>query len=73
MSKRRYSAAKRAREINKAVQARMKGVEVVLEPVNDIPRSANGKFWIQVCNVPQHEIDAVLSLSRSSGIAASSE
>jgi phenylacetate-CoA ligase len=54
-----------AREIIKAVQARMKGVEVILEPVADIPRSANGKFWIQVCNVPQHEIDAVLNLSRN--------
>ncbi len=58
-----------AREIIKAVQARMKGVEVVLEPVGDIPRSANGKFWIQVCNVPQHEIDTVLNLSRNSGMA----
>jgi phenylacetate-CoA ligase len=58
-----------AREIVKAVQARMKGVEVILEPVGDIPRSANGKFWIQVCNVPQHEIDAVLHLSRNPGMA----
>jgi phenylacetate-CoA ligase len=62
-----------AREIIKAVKARMEGVEVVLEPVGDIPRSANGKFWIQVCNVPQHEIDAVLSRSRQSGMAASAE
>ena len=62
-----------ARQIIKAVQARMKGVEVVLEPVTDIPRSANGKFWIQVCNVPQHEIDAVLNQSRSSGRAAATE
>ena len=58
-----------ARDIVKAVQARMKGVEVILEPVTDIPRSANGKFWIQVCNVPQHEIDAVLRLSRESSAA----
>ncbi|HKO61717.1 MAG TPA: AMP-binding protein, partial [Pyrinomonadaceae bacterium] len=58
-----------AREIIRAVQARMKGVEVVLEPVVDIPRSANGKFWIQVCNVPQHEIDAVLHRSRNPGLA----
>ena len=58
-----------ARDIVKAVQARMKGVEVILEPVTDIPRSANGKFWIQMCNVPQHEIDAVLDLSRNSTMA----
>lgn len=58
-----------ARDIVRAVQARMKGVEVILEPVSDIPRSANGKFWIQVCKVPQHEIDAVLDLSRNSGMA----
>ena len=46
----------------------MKDVEVVLEPVGEIPRSANGKFWLQVCKVSQHEIDAVLNLSRSSAM-----
>jgi phenylacetate-CoA ligase len=53
-----------ARAIVKAVQARMKGVQVILEPVSDIPRGANGKFWLQVCKVPDVEIESVLNLSR---------
>jgi phenylacetate-CoA ligase len=53
-----------ARAIVRAVQARMKGVEVILEPVGDIPRGANGKFWLQVCKVPDIEIESVLNLSR---------
>ncbi|HKO98111.1 MAG TPA: hypothetical protein VJU86_14030 [Pyrinomonadaceae bacterium] len=56
--------AESARSIVKAVQARMKGVEVILEPVGEIPRAANGKFWLQVCNVPDAEIQAVLAASR---------
>lgn len=54
-----------ARSIVKGVQARMKGVEVILEPVGEIPRAANGKFWLQVCNVPEAEIQSVLNASRS--------
>ncbi len=54
-----------ARSIVKAVQARMKGVEVILEPVGEIPRAANGKFWLQVCKVPDAEIQSVLNASRS--------
>jgi phenylacetate-CoA ligase len=57
--------AESARSIVKAVQARMKGVEVILEPVGEIPRAANGKFWLQVCQVPEAEIQAVLNASRS--------
>ena len=53
-----------ARAIVRAVQARMKGVQVILEPVGDIPRGANGKFWLQVCKVPDVEIESVLNLSR---------
>lgn len=53
-----------ARDIVKAVQARMNGVEVILEPVDEIPRSANGKFWLQVCKVPANEIQSVLNASR---------
>ena len=53
-----------ARAIVKAVQARMNGVEVILEPVDDIPRGANGKFWLQVCKVPEVEIQSVLDASR---------
>ena len=54
-----------ARAIVKGVQARMEGVQVILEPVGDIPRSANGKFWIQLCNVPTAEIRSALSASRA--------
>jgi phenylacetate-CoA ligase len=54
-----------ARAIVRAVQARMKGVEVILEPVDNIPRGANGKFWLQVCKVPDVEIQSVLNTSRS--------
>jgi phenylacetate-coenzyme A ligase PaaK-like adenylate-forming protein len=62
-----------ARSIIKAVQARLKGVEVILEAVDDIPRSANGKFWIQVCNVPQAEIESVLNSSRNGSPKGSTE
>jgi phenylacetate-CoA ligase len=62
-----------ARSIIKAVQDRLKGVEVILEAVDDIPRSANGKFWIQVCNVPQEDIDAVLNFSRGRSATVSTE
>lgn len=55
-----------ARSIVKAVQARMQGVEVIMEPVDDIPRGANGKFWLQVCKVPQADIDAALAGGRAS-------
>jgi phenylacetate-coenzyme A ligase PaaK-like adenylate-forming protein len=56
-----------ARSIVQGLQARMAGVQVILEPVGDIPRSANGKFWIQVCNVPTAEIRSALNLSRALG------
>ena len=53
-----------ARGIVAAVQMRMKGVEVILEPVEKIERSANGKFRLQVCNLAQAEIDSALSVSQ---------
>lgn len=56
--------AESARSIIDAVQARMKGVQVILEPVGEIPRAANGKFWLQLCKVPEVEIQTVLNLSR---------
>lgn len=56
--------AESARSIVKAVQARMKDVQVILEPVSEIPRAANGKFWLQVCKVPEVEIQSVLDTSR---------
>jgi phenylacetate-CoA ligase len=62
-----------ASSIVKRVQARMEGVEVILEPVDDIPRSANGKFWIQVCNVPTAEIRAALNLSQALAAEQGSE
>jgi len=62
-----------ASSIVKRVQARMTGVQVILEPVDDIPRSANGKFWIQVCNVPSTEIQAALNLSRALAAEPGSE
>jgi len=62
-----------ASAIVKRVQARMEGVQVILEPVADIPRSANGKFWIQVCNVPTAEIRSALNLSRVVAAAQGSE
>ncbi len=54
-----------ARAIIKGVQARMRGVEVILEAVDEIPRSANGKFWIQICNVPEAQIQEALNSSRA--------
>ena len=62
-----------ARSIISAVKERLKGVEVILEAVDDIPRSANGKFWIQVCNVPQEDIEAALNFSRERSDTASTQ
>lgn len=62
-----------ASSIVKRVQSRMAGVQVILEPVEDIPRSANGKFWIQVCNVPAVEIQAALNMSRALAAEQGSE
>lgn len=53
--------ANSARAIVKAVQARMTGVQVVLEPVSEIPRGANGKFRLQICDVPEAEIQSALN------------
>jgi phenylacetate-CoA ligase len=53
--------ANSARAIVKAVQGRLTGVQVVLEPVSEIPRGANGKFRLQICNVPEAEIQSALN------------
>ncbi|MGQ0763393.1 MAG: phenylacetate--CoA ligase family protein [Acidobacteriota bacterium] len=50
-----------ARSIVQAVQARMAGVQVVLEPVSEIGRGANGKFQLQICKVPEAKIQAALT------------
>jgi phenylacetate-CoA ligase len=38
------------------LQARLGLVEVILEPVNEVPREANGKFRAVVCKLPLNEI-----------------
>lgn len=43
------------RSIIEQLQARIGAVEVVLEPVNEIPRSANGKFRAVICNIAAEE------------------
>lgn len=37
------------------VKDRMGDIEVVLEPVAEIPRGSNGKFRIVICKIPQHD------------------
>lgn len=56
--------AESARFITEGVRARMGQVEVILEQVREIPRGANGKFWIQICKVPEAEREAVLQARR---------
>jgi phenylacetate-CoA ligase len=41
------------RLIIERVQQRMGNVEVILEPVDEVPRSANGKFRAVVCSIPE--------------------
>jgi phenylacetate-CoA ligase len=40
------------RSIIERLQARMGAVEVILEPVDEVPRGANGKFRAVICNLP---------------------
>jgi phenylacetate-CoA ligase len=51
-------------EIVKRLQERMEGVGVVLERVDEVPRSASGKFRTVVCEVPAAQRDSVLRESR---------
>lgn len=43
------------RSICERLQKRMGGVEVILEPVEEIPRDINGKFRSVICNLRLHE------------------
>jgi len=45
-----------ARSIIERLRARMGDVEVTLEPVSEIPRSASGKFRAVICNLPPEQI-----------------
>jgi phenylacetate-CoA ligase len=42
--------------IRNALQARLGPVEVVLEPVDRIPRGPNGKFRAVVCQIPRSQL-----------------
>ncbi len=44
-----------AEAIRRSVRARMGAVTVVLEPLKEIPRGANGKFRAVVCEIPEDE------------------
>lgn len=44
-----------ARSIITRLQARMGAVEVILEPVSEVPREANGKFRAVICRIPTEE------------------
>lgn len=48
-----------ARELIRRLQARMGAVEVVLEEVAELPRTANGKFRAVICQLPPEEIKAL--------------
>ena len=37
------------------LQARLGLVEVIMEPVDEVPREPNGKFRAVVCNLPLKE------------------
>lgn len=43
------------RTITQRLQARLGPVRVILEPVNQVPRGANGKFRAVICNLPPEE------------------
>jgi phenylacetate-CoA ligase len=45
-----------ARSIVERLRARMGNIEVTLEPVNEIPRGASGKFRAVICNLPPEQI-----------------
>jgi phenylacetate-CoA ligase len=48
-----------ARSIIERLRARMGNVEVILEPVSEIPRGASGKFRAVICNLPPEQIAAL--------------
>jgi phenylacetate-CoA ligase len=47
--------AEAARSIRERLRERMGEVEVVLEPIGEIPRGANGKFRAVVCSLPEEQ------------------
>jgi len=48
-------ASHHAQLIRQRVKDRMGDIEVVLEPLAEIPRGSNGKFRIVICKIPQHD------------------
>jgi phenylacetate-CoA ligase len=61
----RQFTSEAGRSLTEALRARMGHIEVVLEPVDRVPRGANGKFRAVICNLPPEE-RALLSQSHSS-------
>jgi phenylacetate-CoA ligase len=50
-------AAAAGREMMEQLQARLGPAKVTLEPVTEIPRGANGKFRLVVCNLSPQELE----------------
>lgn len=48
-----------AQEIVRRLQARMGAVEVVFEELAEIPRTANGKFRVTLCQLPPEQLNAL--------------
>lgn len=48
--------AESAMSITERLQERMGQVEVLLQEVSEVPRTANGKFRAVICNVPRSEL-----------------
>ena len=48
-------SADAGRSMVERLRDRMGAVDVILEQVNDVPRTANGKFQAVVCNLPSEE------------------
>jgi len=51
-----------AADLTRLVRDRMGPIEVVLEPVERVPRSANGKFRAVVCQLPPEVLEKVRSI-----------
>ena len=52
------------RRIMDEVRARMGDVEVILEPMTQIPRTPNGKFRAVICRIPNADIEALSTRSQ---------
>jgi phenylacetate-CoA ligase len=57
-----YTAADGKAMVNR-IRQRMGSIKVILEAVNEIPRSANGKFRSVICNLPAQKA-SLLRLER---------